>query len=249
MRNRKMNIIRMRLSVCGLLLGTALVSAGCSSAETVVFEASCDEQEDVQSLLKQTYPKEEETRRALKDDASDRQNGLEKSVEDVDADADADADRQAEMAQESIYVQVCGQVHNPGVYKLNVGERIFRAIELAGGVTDEAQVESINQAAKAQDGQMIYVCSRAEWEEANAGQKVVACDTGQMDATAGEERININMADESELKTIAGIGDVLAGRIVSYRETNGAFQTIEDIKKVSGIGENLFQKIKDRIRV
>ena len=124
-----------------------------------------------------------------------------------------------------------------GVYELEAGCRINDAIEAAGGFSEEASTTSVNLSAKIEDEAMVYIPSK---EEANVG--VVA---GQPQ----DARININTAPIEELMTLKGIGEAKAKAIVSYREENGLFENVEDIMKVSGIGQGYFNKIKDDIRV
>lgn len=153
-----------------------------------------------------------------------------------------------------IYVQVCGAVHRPGVYELHTGDRVFQAIELAGGMTDAANGQAINQACEVSDGQMIYVYSNEEWHEICEGNISKIPDAmmtadGQQEVPSQDGKIDINLADAETLTDLSGIGKTLAGRIIEYRDSKGKFQSIEEIKNVSGIGDSLFEKIKDHIKV
>lgn len=151
---------------------------------------------------------------------------------------------------EQIYVQVNGAVEKPGVYQMEAGGRIFQAIELAGGMTQEAAPQSLNQAAVAADGQVITVYTYQEWEEIqNSAEPLPEDALTQTAADMQDDRVNINTADLDTLCGIPGIGQTRARDIISYREQNGAFERIEDIQKVSGIKEGLFNRIKDKIKV
>ena len=139
---------------------------------------------------------------------------------------------------EILTVFVCGAVKAPGVYELPAGSRVYEAIALAGGTTDEAAQTAVNQAELLCDGQMIEIPTREE----------------QMAKAAAEEAradglVNINSADLEELKTLPGIGDSKARSIIAYREENGAFENPEDIKNVDGIGEGVFAKLDGCIKV
>lgn len=139
---------------------------------------------------------------------------------------------------EILTVFVCGAVKAPGVYELPAGSRVYEAIALAGGTTDEAAQTAVNQAELLCDGQMIEIPTREE----------------QMAKAAAEEAradglVNINSADLEELKTLPGIGDSKARSIIAYREKNGAFENPEDIKNVDGIGEGVFAKLDGCIKV
>ena len=145
-------------------------------------------------------------------------------------------------------VHVCGAVENPGVYTLLSGSRIYQAVEAAGGFTPQAGEDYLNQADLVCDGMKIYVptleeVGEADWQDF-LGQSL---EYGSPAEKSG--LVNINTADEELLCTLQGVGSSKAKSIISYRETYGAYQKIEDIMKVEGIKEGLFQKIKDSITV
>lgn len=142
---------------------------------------------------------------------------------------------------EIIYVYVCGQVRNPGVYKLEPGERITHALMAAGGMTDQAAPDYLNQAEMLTDGQKIYVPTR---EEALSMSTEMA---GGEEVSDG--KVNLNTADKTQLMQLSGIGEARAEAIVAYREQNGGFQSIEEIKNIEGIKEGIFNRIKDQIKV
>ena len=143
-----------------------------------------------------------------------------------------------ESSPTGIWVYVCGCVQNPGVYFLENGARIFEAIELAGGLSENAASEYLNMASLAEDGQQIYVPAQED---------VIEQGLSGPDQDA-DGRININTATLEELMTLPGIGQAKAAAIIAYREQN-TFMTIEDIMNVSGIKESSFQKIKEYIKV
>lgn len=145
---------------------------------------------------------------------------------------------------EDIYVQVCGAVNTPGVYKVQNKTRVYQVIELAGGLCDDADAGGINQAVTVSDGEQIYVPVIGENPISNSN------DNGKVsDNTSEEGRININTASKQELLSLPGIGEAKADSIIAYRENNGLFTTIEDIMNVSGIKEAAFNKIKELIFV
>ena len=141
---------------------------------------------------------------------------------------------------DTIYVQVSGAVENPDVYQLPADARVFNAIQAAGGLLDTADDSDINQAESLTDGQKIYIYNVDEVKEMESQKQIDDADDGL---------ININTASASELTSLSGIGDAKAAQIVSYREANGDFSSIEDIKNVSGIGDGIFNQIKDYIKV
>lgn len=145
-------------------------------------------------------------------------------------------------SEETVYVDVSGCVKKPGVYEVSAACRIFEVIEKAGGVTKDADTSSINQAEPVTDGQKINVPGKnSPREEDSYSDKAQA---------AGEKdpgKININTATSSLLQEIPGVGPVTAEKIISYREQNGYFRSIGDIKNVSGIGDKTYEKMKDLI--
>lgn len=149
------------------------------------------------------------------------------------------------MEASDLYIHVCGEVKNPGVYRLDGNSRINDAIAMAGGFTEEAYQLDWNLAGKLEDGMQILVLSMEEAEERNEQQLFLM--EQQAEQAAG--LVNINEASEEQLCTLSGVGGSKAKSIIQYRETNGDFQCIEDIMKVTGIKDSLFQKIKDEITV
>ncbi|MBR5740673.1 MAG: helix-hairpin-helix domain-containing protein [Firmicutes bacterium] len=148
-------------------------------------------------------------------------------------------DSTANVTAETAYVDICGEVRSPGVYKVDTETRVFQVIELAGGLTGDADIYNLNRAEKVFDGQKIQVPKLGEDPQV----------TGQGSAVSGDGKININTAESSLLQTIPGIGPAKASRIIDYRETVGRFNSIEEIMNVSGIGEATFQSIRDYIKV
>ena len=151
--------------------------------------------------------------------------------------------------KKEIYVYICGAVEHPGVVKVTDGARVYEAIEAAGGLTEEAADCAVNQAAVLEDGQQITVPSleeAADWKP-----EVPAPDDKQegQDSAGDTEKVNINQAAADELMSLPGIGEAKAAGIIEYRETTGGFRTIEEIKNISGIGEAVFEKIKDKIEI
>ncbi len=157
-----------------------------------------------------------------------------------------------------IYIDIKGSVKNPGVYKLNSDSRVVDAIEASGGVLEDANTRFINLSKSLNDGDVIVVYSYKEIEEAKKEEKIVIetpciCEEVKNDACYKDEdltsdgKVNINTASFEELKSLNGIGDAKAKAIIEYRNTNGNFKSIEEIKNVIGISESLYEKIKDSI--
>lgn len=161
---------------------------------------------------------------------------------------------------QSGYVYVCGAVRNPGVYPVTADMRVFEAVELAGGFSDDADKQWLNLALPVSDGQRIYVYSCGETSLMEQTEEIdLTADSGSVndgfrtDADSGEpgsqEKINLNTAGREELMTLPGIGEAKADAIIQYRTEYGGFERIEEIQNISGIKSAVFSKIKDYITV
>ncbi|MEH7443137.1 helix-hairpin-helix domain-containing protein [Bacillus sp. JJ1122] len=135
-----------------------------------------------------------------------------------------------------------GAVIKPGVYEIEADDRVIDLIELAGGLTKDAEAASINFAMHVSDEMVIYVPRKGESTEGS-----VPLQSGQQ--TQDKQKINLNTAAASELETLPGIGPSKAEAIIEYRETIGLYKTIEDLKNISGIGDKTFEKLKELISV
>lgn len=179
-----------------------------------------------------------------------------------------------------IYVHVCGAVAYPGVYELEAGCRVYEAVGQAGGFSENADQNYVNQAQALEDGVMLVIPTKEEAADAREREKAAAAGEAQDSAAekigivqggaaeglgivggtsrggqdgdsaaASDGRININTASEAQLCEIPGVGATRAAAIAAYRETHGPFEKPEDIMKVSGIKEGMYEKIKDSISV
>ncbi|HJG31334.1 MAG TPA: helix-hairpin-helix domain-containing protein [Collinsella ihuae] len=160
--------------------------------------------------------------------------------------ADAADDEDVVATPSSLVVDVDGAVSNPGVYELAADARVNDAIQAAGGLTSEADAAAINRAALLTDGQKVYVPHVGEEVETTAGAAMPASPGG---ASSDASPVNINTASVDDLDTLPGVGPSTAQAIVDDRAQNGAFASIEDIMRVSGIGEKKFEKLKGLICV
>jgi competence protein ComEA len=139
----------------------------------------------------------------------------------------------SEVAQQFLYVHVVGEVEAPGMYQLPIGARLVDAVFAAGGLTEEADNASVNLARELTDGEQIIVFSISQ--------------EGQSPGANASGLISLNRAGDKELEELPGIGPALAGRIVAWREANGGFKSVQDLLKVSGIGENLLAGVIDLV--
>ena len=173
---------------------------------------------------------------------------VEREAEDAPSD-DADGSSKKSSSAAEVYVDVDGAVASPGVYRLKEGARVSRAIDAAGGLTTEADVTGLNRASKVADGQKIYVPTVGEQQAAavTSGADSGASPTSGAGASSG--LVNINTASAAELQTLSGIGPSMAQSIIDERTQNGAFASVDDLMRVSGIGEKKLAKIKDCICV
>lgn len=180
---------------------------------------------------------------------SDGQDSKEGSAGDV-SDSGKDANAQAASSR-SIYVDVVGQVKNPGMYELTEGARLAVAVEMAGGFTKKADRASVNQAQILTDGQQVVVAEKQSEPSSSTSQAKTSSSGASTSSAAGSTgaKVNINTADADALTSLSGIGDVTAQKIIADREANGAFKKPEDIKRVSGIGDKKYEAIADFICV
>lgn len=135
----------------------------------------------------------------------------------------------------TIYVQICGAVKKEGVYQVSEGTRVFEILEMAGGLTEDADADVVNQAREAIDGERILFPTIQEVEN------------GTFVTEEVPTLVHINTANKEQLMTLPGVGEAKALSIIAFRETNNGFKTIEEIMQVDGIKESMFNKIKDLI--
>ena len=159
-------------------------------------------------------------------------------------------------------VDIKGQIINPGIYSLEEESRVIDVINKAGGLTENADTTVLNLSKKIKDEMVIIVYSKdevANFKEIKEKEKEVwekcikkdeeslqndACINYEENKTITSGKININTANVEELKTLPGVGESKANNIINYRNKNGLFESIEDIKKVEGIGDNLYAQIE-----
>lgn len=195
-----------------------------------------------------TYEPEGAEQTKVMQEACDGQGGADQSAEEASAQAEETVDAISGGSEEAdpgkeIYVQINGAVKYPGVYKVQDDARIFDVVELAGGMTEDAEPEAVNQALPVEDGQMITICTQEEWELARTEETEPSAEQ------ADDGLVDINTADVAELCTLPGVGQARAESILAYRQEHGSFQTVEEIKRVSGIKDGLYTKIKDKIKI
>lgn len=140
----------------------------------------------------------------------------------------------ANLVSATAFVHVVGEVKNPGIYPLPSGSRLFDAIFAAGGFTPQADQASVNLAREVSDAEQILVLAR--------GSDVAT-------TNADSSLISLNRASQAELEQLPGVGPVLAARLIDWRTTNGGFKKIDDLQKVSGIGQKMFDAIKTLVTI
>lgn len=185
-------------------------------------------------------------------------------IEDNDDILISDKEDNGVSNNEYYLVDIKGAVNNPGVYKVEVGTRINDVVNMAGGLRDDADTSLINLSKLVSDEMVIIIYTTEEVRNSNLVNTVIKvvekeckCPNIENDGcindnikdtiTNGSGKVNINTASVEELSKLDGIGQSKAEAIVKYREENGKFNTIEDITKVSGIGNNVYEKIKGNI--
>lgn len=143
-------------------------------------------------------------------------------------------DDNQEVESKDIFIHISGEIHYPGLVKLTQGQRLYEAIEIAGGMTEKADIDQINLSLVLNDEDKIYIPQKGE--------------TSDFLTTNKTSLININTSSKEELMTLSGIGEKTAESIIEFR-TKERFKKIEDLKKINGIGEQKFNNIKDQITI
>ena len=209
------------------MLLPVLVFGGCGSQDSVL------KRTQQESSLLETQEKEPETA-----DSAEIKDGQEGNPEHAE-----------EALPEWIYVDVCGAVENPGVYRIEAGSRVFQVLEQAGGCTQDASLETVNQADLLSDGQKIRIYTREEAEQMGDDLQEESSGMETDRKTSSDDRVDINQAGKEELMTLTGVGETRAQAILAYRESHGKFSSVEELMQVEGIKEKTYEKLKDQIRI
>lgn len=154
-----------------------------------------------------------------------------------------------------LFVDVKGHVKQPGLYQLDTGMRVADAIAKAGGAKPDADLEQINLAAPLTDGTAIIIPAKGDSQAAQTtpptGFSRTAYKPGSvsLSAPATDDFININTATTEQFMSLPGIGEARAKAILHYREEKGPFRSPDELKEIEGIGDKMYDRIKDRIRI
>lgn len=159
-----------------------------------------------------------------------------------------------EYKGDTIIVHITGEVKEPGIIELPSEARIADAIEAAGGVTENADLDEVNLAFVLSDGQKIYIPNKNEKEisgekvyiTAGSGNNVIVEDKVER---GKKKKVNINEAKQEDFEQLPGIGPSIAKKIIEYREKNGKFTSIDELQEVKGIGEAKFENIKEYVTI
>lgn len=152
-----------------------------------------------------------------------------------------DSQETISLRNKEIVVEIKGEVNKPNIYWLNEESIIEDLINLAGGVTEQADVSRINRAEQLKNHQSIIIPNKDTVVQENLNQDISSGNSSGL--------ININTASESELDTLPGIGPSRAQAIIKYRESNGGFNNIDELKNIKGIGESSFEDLKDKVTI
>jgi competence protein ComEA len=150
---------------------------------------------------------------------------------------------------EGVLVHVLGAVNRPGLVSLGAGARVVDAVAAAGGLTDDAEPAGINLARPVSDGEQLVVPRVGEVLPAPAAGTGTGGTAGAGLSGTGPGVVDLNSATQEQLETLQGIGPALAARILDWRDANGRFSNVADLMNVSGIGQKVFDGLKDRITV
>lgn len=241
-----------------LLLAVVMMAAtACGKEEVLTLRSSPSSSEGMEAERTEEDPGDS-GQQGCDDDAAERTGAAES--------AEAERNDAAESGKrELLYVYVCGAVECPGVYAFEEGARVFDAIEAAGGLSADADGACVNQALKLSDQDQLYIRTLEEKEQntqkgensctgtspagsaSGNGYGLLPAEGSAGTENAADARININTASQKELTSLPGIGDTKAAAILADRTENGFYEAPEDLKRVSGIGDATFEKLKDRI--
>ena len=227
--------ISRKFMILGLIM---FLCVGCKREDSVA-----ELTEITEDMSTSAKSKDKEVDGSIQDDGTSKDNGQ---------DDNRQTDKRSRIAEEKdqeVCVHVCGAVVTSGVYRLPSGSRLYEAVLAAGGLREDADDTSLNQASVVEDGQQVYVPTKEEVQ--NGTFKVVSDEGTKGKSGAGEVggKVNINTADKEQLMTLRGIGESKATAIINYRETHGNFQSIEELMQIEGIKEGVFQKIRDMITI
>lgn len=240
------------------LMVVMMAAAACGKEEVLTLRSSPSSSEDMTAERKEEASGDS-GQQGCDDDAAERTGAAES--------AEAERNDAAESEKrEPLYVYVCGAVECPGVYSFEEGARVVDAIEAAGGLSANADGACVNQARKLSDQDQLYIRTLEEKEQNTQKEELSSTGSSPAGSTSGngygllraegsagaepsaaDARININTASQKELTSLPGIGDTKAAAILADRTENGFYAAPEDLKRVSGIGDATFEKLRDRI--
>jgi competence protein ComEA len=146
-----------------------------------------------------------------------------------------------------VVIEVRGEIAAPGVYELSPGARLQDAIAAAGGLTEDADLSTVNLARRLRDGELIVILAQLA-----PGSSPMVPRAGAGDASAPEDlgaRIDINTATAEELEALPGVGDVTAARIIAYRQQHGPFRAVDDLIHVQGISDRTIDEFRDLVTI
>ncbi|MBZ9636131.1 helix-hairpin-helix domain-containing protein [Clostridium sp. FP1] len=148
----------------------------------------------------------------------------------------------------NIKVDIKGAVACPGVYEIKKESRVNDIVKLAGGVTLDADLYATNLSQRLKDEDCIVIYKKGEADKLQKSQSK-SNDSMVSSSKVAKDIVNINTANKEELKTLTGIGDTKADGIIKYREENGGFKSVEELRKVDGIGEKTLSKFIDKVDI
>ena len=234
-----------------LMVILVLSLTGCSEHSYFEDQGLIETADEKTDPVRETGGKDADGPETAKEDSEENRSQTEEVTD--------DAKHLEQDGSQNVFVDLQGAVNHPGVYEVPYGSRLFQVIEMAGGLTEQADLKGVNRAAEVRDGEKIYICSAGEERPDSGngdGSRTSEMTGGTADGNSGmvsaylpDGRLDLNSATKEQLLTLPGIGEQKAEAILAYRIEKGTFSSPEEIKQIPGIKDGVYRKIQDQVGV
>ena len=271
LKNKLLKIIKNKIFVIICMISVLMIIYVIVEKNMLKFDNKFEKWEEKAIVDSDEIGSDEKYKEKTEQENVERKDEVVDEIEEEEIQENKDSITEVELKDEKIYVYITGEVNNPGVVILPYGSRVSDAIDLAGGVTSNADIMKVNLVYMLQDGMKVNIPSKNELknnpnfeyitmssgdekDDANSSSTRNSSSTSENKSSNNESafrisNVNINTATQTELETLPGIGPSLALKIINYRKENGKFSSIDELKNVSGIGNNKYEEIRKYIYV